>query len=560
MRNQRASGNAEAALAARRNLRRQLGRERAAERDLALAAAELQRLRQREPELDDAVVEQRRAQLERMGHRRDVGLRQQVAGEVRLQVEPLQARDPGLRRRPEQEAGRREHADLLLRGVGPEIGAQRERQHLHQPSVALAARRGGGFEEARGSEDGRAPLAPSRRQRAQQPRSGGCGGSGNALGQTDRGVALVSGERLVASVADERDRHLAPRRLADQEERQRGLVAERLVERGREPRQRRRRVGLEHDLLVPRRVAIRHRARERPLVVAIVGEPDGERAHRLGRRVRHQRDDHGRVDPAREQRTERHVGHEPLPHRVGDRLAHALEPRLVRERLARDLRLPVALDPLRPALGHEQRGRRQAVDSTQPGALARDVLEREIRVERGEVRLAPQRRQLQQRLQLRRERERPVAEARPQQRLLAEPVAREHEPSARRVPQRDREHAVEPLDEARPVLLVQVRDHRRVAAAAHLVTLLREVGAELREVVQLAVEDGDDVALLVRHRLVAELRVEHLQPLMAEDARAERVRRALVGAAVADPRAHGVDELRRWPPRRRVESADPAHA
>ena len=84
--------------------------------------------------------------------------------------------------------------------------------------------------------------------------------------------------------------------------------------------------------------------------------------------------------------------------------------------------------------------------------------------------------------------------------------------------------------------------HGRVAAPAHLVAARRELFAELGEVVELAVEDRDDVAGLARDRLVAELRVDHLQPLMAEHARAEGVRRALIRAAVADARAHGVDE------------------
>ena len=143
---------------------------------------------------------------------------------------------------------------------------------------------------------------------------------------------------------------------------------------------------------------------------------------------------------------------------------------------------------------------------------------------------------------------------------MPEPVAREHEPAARAVPERDREHPLEPLDEARPVLLVEMRDHRRVAAPAHLVALRGEVAPELREVVELAVEDRDDVARLVRDGLVAELRVEHLEPLVAEHARAELLGPALVGPAVADPRAHRVDERRGRLPGRRIESADPAHA
>ena len=86
----------------------------------------------------------------------------------------------------------------------------------------------------------------------------------HAVGEPHRRVALVAGERLVAAVADERDGHLAARRLADEEERQRRLVAERLVERGASRGSVARGVRLEHDLLVLRaRSAPRPRVRTR---------------------------------------------------------------------------------------------------------------------------------------------------------------------------------------------------------------------------------------------------------------------------------------------------------
>ena len=163
-------------------------------------------------------------------------------------------------------------------------------------------------------------------------------------------------------------------------------------------------------------------------------------------------------------------------------------------------------------------------------------------------------------LQLRRERDRSVVEPRPDEWLLAETVAREHEPLPSGVPERDREHAVEPLDEARAELLVEVRQDRRVASAAHLVAARREFLPQLGKVVELAVEDGNDGAGFVRDGLVAELRIDHLEPLMPEHARAERVGRALIRATVADARPHAVDERLLRLARRRIESADPAHA
>ena len=82
----------------------------------------------------------------------------------------------------------------------------------------------------------------------------------------------------------------------------------------------------------------------------------------------------------------------------------------------------------------------------------------------------------------------------------------------------------------------------RIVVAARL-----ELVAELAEVVELAVEDGDDVAVLVRDRLAARGEVDDPQPPVAEHAAAEGVDRALVGAAVDDRVVHA----RRRPPRRR---------
>ena len=87
----------------------------------------------------------------------------------------------------------------------------------------------------------------------------------------------------------------------------------------------------------------------------------------------------------------------------------------------------------------------------------RDRVEREVRLERVGVELAreagrgaaapsaPRRTTARRRA------------ARVVQRLDAEAVAGEHEPARARVPQRDREHAAQPLDEAGAVLLVEVR-------------------------------------------------------------------------------------------------------
>src|SRR5204862_7490924 len=104
---------------------------------------------------------------------------------------------------------------------------------------------------------------------------------------------------------------------------------------------------------------------------------------------------------------------------------YALEPLVLARRLVVAPRLPVALQTFSTVLDDQQRSRLEPVHTAHAGARARDVLECEVRVERGEVGLHAEARQSVKRLQLRCERERPVGQARPDERLLAEPVARE---------------------------------------------------------------------------------------------------------------------------------------
>ena len=93
-----------------------------------------------------------------------------------------------------------------------------------------------------------------------------------------------------------------------------------------------------------------------------------------------------------------------------------------------------------------------------------------------------------------------------------------------------------------PVLLVEVRDDGRVAGAADLVAALAELLAKLEEVVDLAVEHGDDVSGLVLDGLAARDEVDDLQPPVPEHATAERVHRAFVGAAMEERGVHPLDD------------------
>ena len=124
----------------------------------------------------------------------------------------------------------------------------------------------------------------------------------------------------------------------------------------------------------------------------------------------------------------------------------------------------------------------------------------------------------------------------PQQRVVhrldAQPIAGEEQRLAVAVPEREREHAAK----ARHALLAPglpgVDDHLGVAVGAKDVAQRLQFGHQLLEVVDLAVEDDADAAVLVEQRLLAGGHVDDRQPPMAEADTRLDVHAALVGAAV----------------------------
>ena len=109
------------------------------------------------------------------------------------------------------------------------------------------------------------------------------------------------------------------------------------------------------------------------------------------------------------------------------------------------------------------------------------------------------------------------------------------------------------------MLLVEVDEHLGVAVGAEAVALRLELGAELAVVVELAVLDDDDAAVLVRDRLVAGLEVDDREPARGEPDGAVDVDAARVGPAVDERRGHRLEPARSAP-RGRHDSADPTHA
>jgi hypothetical protein len=144
------------------------------------------------------------------------------------------------------------------------------------------------------------------------------------------------------------------------------------------------------------------------------------------------------------------------------------------------------------------------------------------------------------------------------ERLLAHPVARQDQPPAARVPQRQAEHAVERVDEVDPPLLVEVGQHLGVAVGAEAVPAGFEPGAQRDVIVDLAVAHRDHLARLVGQRLRAARDVDDREPPAADAARAAHRPAVAVGTAMHERRAHAREDRLRVGPHHAVDAAHPS--
>ena len=463
----------EAALAPVHHLPRQERRDRLAQQPLLLEAANLVTRGQRQREVGHHRVEKRHACLERPGHRGPIGLHQQVVDEVAAEVDVL---EPGHELVPlrlgEAPAKRGERiADVgAARELGARVGGEDllpavvslERRQVRGPDEPLRLVVEAGPPRRRGQQLDRRP-----RHRGQRP---------GPLREQVGDVGVVPAEELVAALARERDLDVLGGEARDEVGRQRGRVGEGLVEGRSQRRQKQRRVRPHHELAMARAVQARHGAGSGELVERLLGEADRERPHGLRALLRRERGQRPRVDAAGEQDAHRDVRDEMRADRVAQARAALLHelglvapvPRRQRARPRVPLERGAALLPGQ----HVARG--QLPDLPEDRQRRRDRVEGEERVERLEIEVAPR-----QRVELRREREL-TADVPVVERLDAEAVAGEHEAAERRIPDRDREHAAQTLDEAEPPLLVRVDDRLGVGMRAEPVSGALELARAAR--------------------------------------------------------------------------------
>src|SRR5688572_19081382 len=108
-----------------------------------------------------------------------------------------------------------------------------------------------------------------------------------------------------------------------------------------------------------------------------------------------------------------------------------------------------------------------------------------------------------QRLHLRGESKQPVWNIDVMEGLFAKAVAGDEHFSGPRITDRQREHAVEMLDTRFAPLLISREDYFRIAGGLETVAFAGELGPEFLVVVNLAVEDDPEPAVMARHRLVS---------------------------------------------------------
>ena len=180
-------------------------------------------------------------------------------------------------------------------------------------------------------------------------------------------------------------------------------------------------------------------------------------------------------------------------------------------------------------------GRRELEDVAECGPGRGDVAVSQVLIERRRVELSATAdpRVLEQGLELRGEHELAIR-PRIEQRLLADPIAGQEQESPPLVPDREGEHAAKPPQASRPILLEGMDDDLGVAPGGEPVSVCLQLGAQLEEIVDLAVERHPDRAVLVAHRLPAAGQVDDAEPALAEADVALDVEPLVVGAAMRE--------------------------
>jgi len=319
---------------------------------------------------------------------------------------------------------------------------------------------------------------------------------------------------------------------------------------------------------VHRAQPLRGQEGEGRLVEASLVESDGEGAQ-LRLVPSCESDDRGRVDASGEKRADRNIGDEAAHHR-GIEQPEELLPRLLRSPGERrgSGKLPVPLDPEPGSIEQRQVRGGQLEHVPVDAPRSRNVLQREIATHGLGVELSRDRGVLAERLELAGEdasgglrvrggEEPPAGRQSVIEGLLAQAVAREEETANTVVPDRQGEHPVNPLDEARPPLEIRAQDDLGVAASGEEASLATKLLAEGGVLVGLTIEEQHHS--LANHGLRPCLQIEDRQPAVSQGCGGVDVEALSIRSAVGQRPGHPPQRLAI---RRGLEidvAADPAH-
>jgi hypothetical protein len=335
------------------------------------------------------------------------------------------------------------------------------------------------------------------------------------------------------------------RQPAQRVRRQERAVHERLVEEVAALFQQAAGVGRFEDQLVVRRAeALGHGLRERALVVAGLGKAEAERLEQAAGPVpARERQDGGGIDAAAQKEADRHVGGEPTPDGGRELRDDPLAPLgLAHGGIRREAHIPVAGDARRlPGADRQRVPRRKLGDAGNHRQRIRHVLEGQIGGERVEIEVARHRRMRQQRAKLRAEDQR-GGRGRVVDRLFAHAVTRQKELAALRVPDREREHPVQPLHALLAPLLPGVHEDFRVAMRAETMATTLQLRTQIGVVVDLSVERRPDGARLVGDGLITRVEVDDAEAPDAEREAAVEMETLGVRPAMSQLIRHTLDE------------------
>ena len=255
----------------------------------------------------------------------------------------------------------------------------------------------------------------------------------------------------------------------------------------------------------------------RPLVELRVAEADGKRLDQVDAGACHQGGNSTRVHATAEEDAKRDVAYEVGRHSfLKPRFQLRDDGALARHRLGPCcLERPVPVQRC-PGRGTDEVVRRRKLPDSpkdRPRSGHVEVRQEVIDALRRHPAVDPWAEQ--QRFHLRRERQ-SLGRVAVVQGLDTEPISTEEQRALPGVPEREREHPAQVLEEPHALLLVQVRDHFGIPGTAQFVPTRDQVATEVAVIVDLAVEHHLDAAILVREWLVAGLEIDHLEPPDAE--------------------------------------------